>query len=225
MTAPEMRDFDGFPMAVGEVYGLRVWRVDEYGRLRARHVAAPPWRPGENTATCEASVAMGGFVTASFGGPSGPGFTVQMEPAPERPSHATAPDEHCKCGFYAYTQPLAALADSGAVVIGVIRGTGRTLIGTKGFRCEKAEIVALLDPRAEDDFLPDGEVRPVGGPCQCPFCRVPDAPRGWDAWAADRFSTVYPGVPLLRSRTELTQFAPIQSTVPDPSTDEFWDLP
>lgn len=46
----------------------------------------------------------------------------------------------CGCGFWAYHE--------GSVwqetpAYGVIRGYGKTTIGTKGFRCEKAEIVAL----------------------------------------------------------------------------------
>lgn len=54
------------------------------------------------------------------------------------------PNELCMCGYYAYTEPQTAPS---TYVRGVIAGYGRTLIGSKGFRCEKARIVAFLDPR------------------------------------------------------------------------------
>ena len=41
-------EFSGqaFDLALGEVYGLRTWRTDDYGRLRAVHLdMAGPWRP------------------------------------------------------------------------------------------------------------------------------------------------------------------------------------
>ena len=55
------------------------------------------------------------------------------------------------CGFYAYTET----ADNpylGAIdlsVEAVIQGWGRTVIGTKGFRCERARILGLVLPPHE----------------------------------------------------------------------------
>lgn len=49
-------------------------------------------------------------------------------------------DPSCGCGFWAYDE--AGFVPQGKV-IGVIEGYGKTTIGTKGFRCEKARIVAL----------------------------------------------------------------------------------
>ncbi|TFV90434.1 hypothetical protein [Blastococcus sp. CT_GayMR16] len=206
MTTPATRDFDGldFDLAVGEVYGLRIWNMDEYGRLRARHVSfARPWRPGINTATCFAGHYKAGRGSGVFIGPNG-GFSVVAPPPPSEeevpPPEHPAPAEHCKCGFYAYTIPSHDVEDS-AGVVGLVRGTGRTLIGSKGFRCEKAEIAALLDPGVTTGSL--------GG------CR----------WMRDRLTALYPDVPLLGSRDALRDFAPITPTMPDPASDEFWSLP
>lgn len=49
-------------------------------------------------------------------------------------------DASCQCGFWAYDE--GGFAPHGTI-IGVIEGFGKTTIGTKGFRCEKARIAAL----------------------------------------------------------------------------------
>jgi hypothetical protein len=206
VTAPD-RAFDGFSLALGEVYGLRIWRMDEYGRLRALHLPnVPAWRPGVNTAECrvdEANKVAPGWMPPGYVAMYAAGGIVVMpevlRPGPEHP----APDEGCRCGFYAYTCPGPDLqyAHQDGFVLGVIRGTGRTLIGAKGFRCEKAEIVALLEPTAEG------------------------AQAGWIAWRRSQLRAVYPEIPLLRSREELLGFASIESTAPAVDSDEFWSLP
>lgn len=55
----------------------------------------------------------------------------------------------CICGFYAYTNIESIISNSynqTASVFGLIRGHGKVTIGTKGFRAEKADIVALAAP-------------------------------------------------------------------------------
>jgi hypothetical protein len=49
----------------------------------------------------------------------------------------------CTCGFYAYTNGKNSYAAIGTVA-GIIEGYGRMVIGTDGFRCEKARLVALV---------------------------------------------------------------------------------
>ena len=60
----------------------------------------------------------------------------------------------CTCGFYAYTDwgslhqnSLTSFED---YVFGLVRGYGHVTVGTKGFRAEKAEIVALTHPHTYD---------------------------------------------------------------------------
>jgi hypothetical protein len=194
--------FHGLPFefAVGEVYGLRMWHMDSYGRLRARNwEGAPPWRPGVNVARCRCvkreAEAPSFLLSASYR------WVVDDNPGHEVPS------EQCGCGFYAYTDSLHAevtpyiKSDGEEPVLGVIKGTGRTLIGTQGFRCEKAEIVAFRDPTrggTETDV--------------------------WRLRQLARLRRVYPDVPILSSRAELLEFAPLTETLPDPSSDEFWEM-
>lgn len=195
-------DFDGtgFDFAMGEVYGIRVWRQDARGRLRARHIdGAPPWRPGINVAQCFSTAAssMTAFITAIYGSSAN---DVHQFAAATQP--AEVPGERCRCGFYAFTTETLESFETGGV-IGVIRGTGRTLIGTKGFRSEKAEIVALLDPTR-------------------------DGRHGWSdlaSWQRTQLRRVYPDVPLLDTRQALLDFAPIDWSEPDPSHPDFWTLP
>lgn len=181
--APDNK-FTGLPfdLAIGEVYGLRVWRVDSHGRLRARrNTAAPAWRPGTNEARC-------------YGG------NVSRE-------HDT-PDENCTCGFYAYTEKdhveiQMTGAGEGPYIPGVVKGTGRTLLGTQGFRCEKAEIVAIQSPAGAGEGGKSSAGRKL----------------------ADRLAVVYPAIPQLGTRAKLMEFAPVESLLPDPGTEAFWELP
>ena len=52
------------------------------------------------------------------------------------------------CGFHGFTEPDAEDYENGpdARVVGVIEGYGKLTHGTRGFRAEKAKVVALLDP-------------------------------------------------------------------------------
>lgn len=195
--------FHGLPFefAVGEVYGLRMWHMDKYGRLRARNWdGAPPWRPGINVAKCvkrSLPDSYGVFSAKSYD------YTWTVR---DNPGH-DVPSEGCSCGFYAYTDNLHAEVKTHArngeePVLGIIKGTGRTLIGTQGFRCEKAEIVAFRDPTR-------------GG-------------AKTDVWRTRQLAylrRVYPDVPVLDNRATLLEFAPLTETMPAPTTDEFWHLP
>lgn len=66
---------------------------------------------------------------------------VQFGPIPGH----DVPHEWCTCGFYAYNT-AASLGDYAAPIVGVVRLTGRVLVGSKGFRAQRGEIVALLNP-------------------------------------------------------------------------------
>lgn len=241
VTTPDT-DFAGidFDLAMGEVYGLRAWKVDDYGRLRARNIdEAKPWRPGVNHAQCLAEFGpLGGILDPTNKGRkvvdvgiatsmTGTDYHITWDDGTKEttksiefaPNTHVVPNESCACGFYAYTDPkheqlgtrraantspfsFVPIATQQTYVLGVIRGSGRTLIGTKGFRCEKAEIVALRSPTR-------------GG-------------KKKDSWRLEqekKLRAAYPDVPLLTNRAELLDFAPIEPLLPTPDTDDFWNLP
>lgn len=234
-TPKPNNDYSGFDLALGEVYGLRLWRVDSLGRLRARNWDdAGPWKPGVNVARCLATYPPPSRVDGVID-PTGQGrkavnvtadrysfsgdteYTVSWDDG-SMGSYTTlkftegtdgrhaAPSEDCKCGFYAYTDVEHSEIDSyredSDFVLGVIKGTGRTLIGTRGFRCEKAEVVALRDP------IRGGKKTSL-----------------WRRNLRKKIENVYPDVPLLDSRSALLEFADIETQLPDPASDEFWSLP
>lgn len=132
----EQLDFTGYEFALGSVFGVRRFRVDRLGRLTGVHVR-DVWTPGENVATCRT-------YTFRFAG------VDEVVKAPADKPHGATPADTCPCGFYAFTTLTDTrwTPDDGPYVEGVIEGYGRTVIGTKGFRCEKARIVAVIIPPA-----------------------------------------------------------------------------
>lgn len=153
-------DFSGaeFDYAPGSIHGLRSWRMDAFGRLTGvTHKRI--WTPGENTATCEAPPRRELCPKASLGEVQmweENKYALMWRTTPPRPKpcgkdlsckdgyHTSVPshdfDPGCSCGFWAYFED--GFAEHGEVV-GVIEGYGRTTIGTRGFRAEKARIVAF----------------------------------------------------------------------------------
>jgi hypothetical protein len=111
--------FAGAEPLVGEVVGLRTFRVDESGLLLPLY-SNRAWYDGTNTATCAP--------------PTGD------EPVAE---HAV-PDPECECGFYAYGSERAARANRHCrYVQAVVSCWGGVVAGTQGVRAEHARIDAI----------------------------------------------------------------------------------
>lgn len=114
-----MRAFTGTEPLVGEITGLRTFRVDESGLLLPLY-ANLAWYDGANTATCAP--------------PTGES---------QRRDHPV-PSPDCECGFYAYgTEQAAALNHSMRFVQAVVSCWGSVIAGTQGVRAEHARIDAL----------------------------------------------------------------------------------
>lgn len=135
-------------MAVGSLYGYRLFKVDEIGRLRPpRHATGYIWCPGENVARCEPVTPYSLFGTTGYllGGYS----SNTNAQTTQRPRHE-APAVGCHCGFYARTfydvELIEEAWEEAEKVVGVVEGYGRAEIGTKGFRCAKAKVRGLWIP-------------------------------------------------------------------------------
>jgi hypothetical protein len=117
-----MREFAGSQPAmplVGDVVGLRTFRIDESGALLPLH-SDGVWYDGPNTAICSP--------------PTG------HHPRGPHP----VPDESCECGFYAYgTEAAAAQNRNCRHVRAVVSCWGGVVAGTKGFRAEHARVDAI----------------------------------------------------------------------------------
>jgi hypothetical protein len=76
-------------------------------------------------------------------------FSVRITGSvPIEPHEATLPS--CQCGFYAYTDQQSLVENSGldgTLVFGLVRAFGKVTQGTKGFRAEKAQVIALTRPQ------------------------------------------------------------------------------
>ncbi|MGH8860694.1 MAG: hypothetical protein ACRDVG_05575 [Jatrophihabitantaceae bacterium] len=114
-----MQQFSGCEPLVGEVVGLRTFRVDESGMLLPLY-SNVTWYDGVNLATCAP--------------PTGE--------SSRRPHAVASPD--CECGFYAYGTDVAAGRNRQVrFVQAVVSCWGSVVAGTQGVRSEYARIDAL----------------------------------------------------------------------------------
>lgn len=114
-----MEQLAGGEPLVGEIVGLRTFRVDESGLLLPLY-ASEAWYDGANTAVCAPPT---GDRTTAAHQVAGPG---------------------CECGFYAYGSVDAALRNRHTrYVQAVVSCWGSVVVGTQGVRAEQARIDAL----------------------------------------------------------------------------------
>lgn len=158
---------------IGYVMGTRSFRVTPDGILTG--VSFPrPWEPGVNTAECLASDssiypvisklrAYSSFLTTSeysreylmTGTMLRNEYTEEINECNRRlntmldrarefrnTKHSL---DDCAHGFYAYYEGSNDYYADG-MVMGVVKGSGELVLGTRGFKAEKAEIVALYIP-------------------------------------------------------------------------------
>jgi hypothetical protein len=120
-----VRQFGGSEPLVGEVFGLRSFRVDESGLLLPLY-SNDTWYDGRNTAQC-----------------------VPPTGHHQHGGHRV-PSEHCECGFYAYgTVEAAGHTRQMRYVQAVVACWGGLIAGTQGVRAQHARIVALwMNPAA-----------------------------------------------------------------------------
>lgn len=127
------------------VYGVRVFRLSDDGFLTG--VTFPQiWMLGTNFAKClrvTGRIRARGTAYYSVGGQQYEIPPEELdEPEPDEPAeHSIA---GCTHGFYAYYEGSNDYHREGdGYIQAVVRGFGTVVIGTRGFRCTKASIVAL----------------------------------------------------------------------------------
>lgn len=185
----------GPEFAIGTVVGWRAFLVDRHGRLSGTTNNRSYWRPNEEMeATC-------------------------IPTNQRRPCNGPSPNPTCTCGFYAYydfdhtvnifKNSNAYISDeSNPMILGLVEGYGRTFIGDKGFRCEKAKLLGLHLPRFRER-----RYRRWFSLC------VREHPN-----KEARLRAVYHGVPILSSWRRLERmFPPTGAPVITPEEDpHFW---
>jgi hypothetical protein len=125
---------------VGSVRGFRWWRLSGNAELLSPWRGPVRWKGGENEASCLARRGMFGWRMARAPHPRG------------------CPATACECGFYAlHTLPrlndgldrsiweidTSTSGGRHGLVLGVVAGYGRVLIGTAGWRSHFGRILAL----------------------------------------------------------------------------------
>lgn len=143
-----MSDFSDRPLVADSITGVRSFKVDSLGRLTGvSHTEV--WRPGVNEGKC--ADGNGGFysrlrmLTLTYPGYAG-SYEYEVDPKGVKVEKHQVASLACSCGFYAYTDREAnPYHEGGSNLIGIIRGSGVATVGSRGFRCESAEIVALVD--------------------------------------------------------------------------------
>ncbi|MHB1063185.1 MAG: hypothetical protein ACYC1Z_01600 [Georgenia sp.] len=126
---------EGPALVLGSVRGRRSFGVLPDGRLTGLYYTQA-WAAGENQASCFHE---GGVLVEL------PGGSVAVRGAHSRSIGTTHGLQGCTCGFYAYYR-ADPYARSGRIS-GIIEGFGRVVLGTQGFRAEKARILALVAGR------------------------------------------------------------------------------
>lgn len=149
------------PLYLGGARGRRVFYLDEHGTLRGVTYRYP-WRDGENVAECLVTKkpnVMAPNARSSLWVPHPPyvvgGVTFSDDPTapPElTPNYewdkCEGLDPDCACGFYAYHsgETMYALSGPGCRVTAVVEAYGRLVLGTLGYRAEKARILGVVKP-------------------------------------------------------------------------------
>lgn len=136
------------PLIPGELYGMRGFSARKDGTLGPLHRSKGyVYSSGINHAKCDDA----GVVYQMTIGPatytitSGSGATELFHTS----KNNRVPVKQCTCGFYAYfdtedDQRSFMSGSSSTHVNGIVRATGKCIVGNLGFRAEKMEIVGLV---------------------------------------------------------------------------------
>lgn len=144
--------------------GYRSWaglEVTASGEVHLASTGVPYfWRAGELTAGCM-TPRPPWSLTSLTGCSCALCRSYQPGDLPQDPRHV-APVPDCTCGFYGWYRPED-IRIVPAPIRGVIEASGRVLLGTHGFRAERARLVAItIDPVQSSRYHDVREL--VGGP-------------------------------------------------------------
>lgn len=139
-------------MVVGEVISGRSWKALDDGTLVGVTVHQA-WTPGPNLAHCPYSETDG----VHYNTPRGwlHGYSTFTAHGHKKLNAKHVPGSiGCSCGFWSY-HDLAHSSEwahigGGRNIVGLIRATGRMTRGSKGYRSQRAQIVALIAPKWND---------------------------------------------------------------------------
>lgn len=145
-----MSEFNDRPFVAGTVVGYRAFDVDSLGRLTGPQYGGV-FKPGENVAVCHTPVTfstqmsrMQARIDAMILGGTTTSAAFAPTPVNEEPDHTVGSLAH-SCGYYAYFDGDNTYSMSSRVEA-VVEGYGTVTVGSRGFKAEKARLVALVLP-------------------------------------------------------------------------------
>lgn len=162
-----MSDFSSRPFVAGSLIGLRSFSVDDDGVL-VGPAYPDPFLPGENQAQCYSSIGWRVQMRAferSLARIAGSQIPEPLTLVPSEKKGHQPGGLRCSCGFYAFFDGSNTYELSTRVTA-IIEGYGVCSVGDRGFRAEKARLVALVGDV--------GRARPGR-----PFHRALDATSDW----------------------------------------------
>ncbi len=136
-------EFSGVDLHLGSVTGFRSWQVDFEGKLKGvSH--SDLWLPGENRSKCHGQLPKS-LVGARQPDESFSDFYTRVDYyGKEKAWRGSHGIEDCTHGYYGFFEKDTYNAYGSAVTLnGIVEAYGEVVIGTKGFRADKARIVAL----------------------------------------------------------------------------------
>ncbi len=150
------------PDVPGSLWGLRAWALTTDGYLRGATYAIP-WATGWNDAAClvtRRETAPRFDDRPAYGHPfwkgihdAQSGVVFPLEPGEPitfengwRSDPCQGLDPKCGCGFYAYYDESAGRVVAYGNIRGVVEAAGRCVVGPKGFRAQRARVVAVVRP-------------------------------------------------------------------------------
>lgn len=131
------------PLIPAGLYGMRSFKIRNDGTLQPLHRNTHfVYEEGVNVSACDSEPVA---FTDLFGGRIwNYSATIKEMYHPD----GKTPDIGCTCGFYAYFEDTPETAFmlhfEPHYVNGIVRASGKCIVGDKGFRAEKLEIVALV---------------------------------------------------------------------------------
>lgn len=158
-----MSQFSDRPFAIGSMFGIRSFRVRADGTLTGV-VYQSRWHAGVNDGECR-SLNRGSYLARS--GASMAELSWAMEklnaslqrrvllkkrPKPWSPPPHTIGELGCTCGYYAYFHDAYNPHHHPGNMLGIIEGFGVMTVGSRGFRCAKARIRALIVEHPDQGF-------------------------------------------------------------------------
>jgi len=189
-----MSEFSGVPFVAGALYGIRAFDVSPEGTLHSPS-ATFDWGPDINIAICNRETGLYNRMIIS--------------------RHKIASGD-CTCGFYAYFQTKYDAYWIPGRARAIIKATGTITYGSRGFRCEKARIVAI----AFDETVTDTPQRSKSAPPRrAPFwdLRKPPKPaKNRPLTLSEKIKLLYPNAKFFTTEAEAVKAFPLTP----PSTPE-----